>query len=138
MQITRETDYAIRCMNYLTRTYGSVTMMDQISREMCIPRTFLAKIVQKLVRAGIVRSYRGVKGGVDLASHPRKNTLLDVVEAVEGPVAMNVCAVDPKGCGFSSTCAIHPVWVEVRKKVENVLRNKNFADLAGTMRETKQ
>ncbi|MDA8078092.1 MAG: Rrf2 family transcriptional regulator [Nitrospiraceae bacterium] len=129
MQITRETDYAIRCVHYLTRTYGRVTMVDEIAKEMCIPKSFLAKIVQKLSKAGIVRSYRGVKGGFELSRHPGKITLLHVIEATQGPVAMNACAVDPQICGFSSACSIHPVWVEVRKKVENMLRKKNFADL---------
>lgn len=49
---------------------------------------------------------------------------------MQGPVAMNACAVDPKSCGFSGTCSIHPVWIEVRRKVESMLRKKNFADLA--------
>jgi len=129
MQITRETDYAIRCVYYLAAKKGSVTMVDETSREMNIPKSFLAKILQKLAQASIVKSYRGVKGGFELARPPREINLLEVIEAIQGPVAMNICALDDALCGFSSTCAIHPVWVDVRKEVEKILSNKNFADL---------
>jgi Rrf2 family protein len=92
------------------------------------PKSFLAKILQKLARASIVKSYRGVKGGFELARPPEEINLLEVIEAVQGPVAMNICALDEALCGFSSTCAIHPVWVDIRKEVERILRSKNFAD----------
>ncbi len=129
MQITRETDYAIRCVHYLSGKRGKVTMVDEISREMCIPKSFLAKIVQKLTKASIVKSYRGVKGGFELAQHPRHISLLEVIEAVQGPMAMNVCALDERRCEFSGTCSIHPVWVEVKREVEKILKKKNFAAL---------
>ncbi len=128
MQITRETDYAIRCVYYLSCKGGEVTMVDEISKKMYTPKSFLAKILQKLARADIVKSYRGVKGGFTLAKKPRDINLLDVIEAVQGPVVMNICAVDSKVCRFSKTCAIHPVWIEVRKQVERLLKKKNFAD----------
>ncbi|MEJ2697849.1 MAG: Rrf2 family transcriptional regulator [Candidatus Sulfobium sp.] len=127
MQITRETDYAIRCVLYLAGKRGSVTMVDEISRKKSVPKSFLAKILQKLTRAGIVRSYRGVKGGFELAREPAQVSLLDVIEAVQGPVAMNACALDESVCGLSASCSVHPVWLEVRKEVEKILREKNFS-----------
>lgn len=129
MKITRETDYALRCVNYLVGKPGTVTMVDEISKEMRIPKSFLAKILQKLARASIVKSHRGVKGGFELARRPKQINLLEVIEAIEGPVAMNVCAIDAKVCGFSGTCCIHPVWIEIRKEVEKILRKKNFEKL---------
>ncbi len=129
MQITRETDYAIRCVHYLSEKWDSVTMVDEISREKCIPKSFLAKILQKLGKSSIVKSYRGVKGGFQLARPPKEINLLEVIEAIQGPVAMNVCAIDDKRCAFSSTCAIHPVWIEIRQEVEKMLRKRNFAKL---------
>ena len=127
MQITRETDYAIRCVYYLACKGGEVTMVDEIARKMHSPKSFLAKILQKLARADIVKSYRGVKGGFQLARKPREITLLDVIEAIQGPVVMNICALDKKMCRLSSACSIHPVWVEVRKQVEKLLRKRSFA-----------
>jgi len=128
MQITRETDYAIRCVHFLSSTKDGTLIVDRIAEQMCIPKTFLAKILQKLVKAGIVKSFRGAKGGCQLSRKPAEITLLDVIEAIQGPVAINACALDSRVCGLSSTCSVHPVWIEVRKEVENILRKKNFAE----------
>jgi Rrf2 family protein len=129
MQITRETDYAIRCVYYLAGKKNGVTMVDEISKEMNIPKSFLAKILQKLGKFALVKSFRGVKGGFILARAPQEISLLEVIEAVQGPVAMNICALDKTLCERSSACAIHPVWIEIRRQVEETLRRKNFADL---------
>ncbi len=129
MQITRETDYAIRCVYYLAGKKSGVTMVEEISKEMNIPKSFLAKILQKLGKVSLVKSYRGVKGGFILARAPQEISLLEVIEAVQGPVAMNICAIDKALCKRSNACAIHPVWGEIRKQVEQILRRKNFADL---------
>jgi len=128
MQITRETDYGIRCVYYLACKGGEVTMVDEIARKVYSPKSFVAKILQKLARADIVKSYRGVKGGFTLAKKPKDINLLDVIEAVQGPVVMNVCALDKRLCRLSKTCSIHPVWVDVRKQVERLLRKRTFAD----------
>lgn len=132
MQITRETDYAIRCVLYLTSRTDRVVMVDEISREMAAPKSFLAKILQKLVKADIARSFRGVKGGFQLSREPRDITLLDVIEAVEGSIALNACVLDRTACGFSSTCAVHPVWIGLRAEFNELLKKHNFADIAGT------
>jgi Rrf2 family protein len=128
MQITRETDYAIRCVHFLSSRHDRTLIVDRIAEQMCIPKTFLAKILQKLVKAGIVKSFRGAKGGCQLTRGPEDITLLDVIEAIQGPVAMNACALDSSVCGLSSKCSVHPVWIEVRKEVEAILRKKNFAE----------
>lgn len=129
MQITRETDYAIRCVLYLAGKEDTVMMMDEISGEIRVPKSFLAKILQKLAKANIVVSHRGVKGGFRLARKSKKISLLDVIEAVQGPVLINTCSLDKRMCSLSDTCAAHPVWVEIRRKVETILRRKTFAKL---------
>lgn len=129
MQITRQSDYAIRCVYYLSGKPGAVTMIEEIAREMSIPQSFLAKILQKLAKAGIVKSHRGAKGGFSIARKPRDISLYDVLVAIEGPIAVNVCAVDKKLCDLSSQCKIHPVWVGVRKEIEKTLKEENFEKL---------
>ena len=130
MQITRETDYAIRCVLYLTSRTDRVVMVDEISREMAAPKSFLAKILQKLVKADIARSFRGVKGGFQLSREPREITLLDVIEAVEGAIALNSCVLDRTVCGFSSVCVVHPIWINLRGEFTDLLKKHNFADIA--------
>jgi Rrf2 family protein len=104
-------------------------MVEEIAREMNIPRSFLAKILQKLTKAGYVKSFRGVKGGFQIAKTPRHISLLDVIEVVQGPTAINQCAVDKKSCKFSSYCTVHPVWIELRRKVEQHLKKVTFQKL---------
>jgi|SRR5208283_2639808 len=127
MVITREADYAIRCILYLSENEGKISMVEGIAREMHIPRSFLAKILQKLARASLVKSFRGVKGGFQLTKDPSEISLLDVVEAIEGEVAMNVCALDEKLCSRSVACPVHPSWLEIKKDIKKMLKKYNFA-----------
>ncbi len=129
MRITKQTDYAIRCVLYLSQNHNEVKVVDEIARAKSIPKVFLAKILQKLARAGIVRSHRGVKGGFELAKRPKDISLLDVIEAIEGPVAMNICAIDKRMCNLSNTCSVHPVWIKLREETERKLRRYNFERL---------
>ena len=129
MEITRETDYAMRCVMHLARNPDRTIMVDEISREMEIPRSFLAKIVQKLTRAGIAESFRGTKGGFRLIRNSSQITMLDVIEAIEGVIALNRCAVEAKVCAFSPSCAVHPVWVKVREEFREVLARYSFQHL---------
>ncbi|MEW6585674.1 MAG: Rrf2 family transcriptional regulator [Nitrospirota bacterium] len=126
MEITRETDYAIRCVYYLTRNRDRVSMVDEIARSMSIPKSFLAKIVQKLAKVGIVKSFRGMKGGFQLAKDPIKLNLYDVIEAIQGEVFINRCAVDNKFCSRRTRCAVHPVWKTIGQRLMEHLKEYNF------------
>ncbi|WP_333652544.1 RrF2 family transcriptional regulator [Dissulfurispira sp.] len=70
MEITRETDYAIRCVLHLSEAPNNVIMVDEIVKAKSIPKGFLSKILQKLAKANIVKSYRGVRGGFQIAKAP--------------------------------------------------------------------
>jgi len=131
MQVTREGDYGIRSILYLARQpLKRVSFVNEISEEYKIPRSFLAKILQKLVRAKIIRSYRGVKGGFSLAKHARDITVLDVLEAIEGKLSLNICVTDKKKCAFSKHCPTHFVWLNIQNKISDMLKKTNFEDLA--------
>ncbi len=131
MQITREGDYGIRSVLFLSRQpFKKISFVNEISEEYKIPRSFLAKILQKLVKAKIVRSYRGVKGGFSLARQAREISLLDVLEALEGEMHLNVCLMDKRKCAFSKQCPVSPVWATVQARVADVLKKTNFDDLA--------
>ena len=129
MYITRKTDYAVRCIIFLSMEAGRTVSAGEISKAMLIPKDFLAKILQRLSRKGIVKSTKGVAGGFRLAKEPGKISLLEVIEAIQGPTAANACAVDENVCSLSGTCAVHPVWVELRKLVEERLKGETFAKL---------
>lgn len=131
MRITREGDYGIRSVLYLARQpFKKVSFVNEISEDYKIPRSFLAKILQKLVKARIVRSYRGVKGGFSLARSPREISVLDVLEAIEGKLSVNLCIADKKKCNFSRNCPVHFVWQTVQSRVTDALKKSNFDELA--------
>ncbi len=130
MRISRETDYAMRCVLHLSVNPGQTCMVEEMAQARGVPRSFLAKILQKLKRANIVESFRGVKGGFALARKPSDISLLDVIEAIQGVVSLNICAVDEKACDRSGDCVIHPVWVILREDFQTMLGKFDFQMLA--------
>lgn len=130
MQITRQADYAIRAVRYLSRMNGGQrAATSTVAREMKIPPSFLAKIISQLSIAGLLHTSRGARGGVTLARDPKDISLLDVVEAIDGPILLNECVGDPGKCEFADECAMHPIWMEAQEILTKRLRETNFASL---------
>ena len=130
MLVTREMDYAVRCILYLAQDEDHISNVTEVSRKMHIPKTFLAKIFQRLAKAGLVESVRGMNGGFRLSKKPSAISLLDIMEAIQGSSCINVCAVDSRKCKRSSTCAVHPFWVKLRKEVDLRMREQTIDKLA--------
>lgn len=132
MELTRKGEYAIRGIVYLaTQPADQVCLLSDIAAAVDVPQTFLAKIFQQFSKIGLVRSYRGTGGGFILGRAPEKITLLEVVEAVEGPIIPNRCVTGEGECDRSTTCNVHPVWVNVQNKVKVILAGVSLKDLAG-------
>ncbi len=131
MLITRETDYAVRTVVYLAEDPGQVASAAEIAKAMHIPRSFLAKIMQRLVRHGIMTSSRGAAGGFRLLKKPSEISLLDILTIFQGATGINVCAVDKKRCKLSNRCAVHPIWVDIRKEVEARLKRETISRIIG-------
>ena len=122
MQLTRAGEYAIRAIVYLSmQPEGKISLINEIAEVQEVPRSFLAKIIQTLTKVGLVRSHRGVKGGVTLARRPEEITLLEVIEKVEGPIFLNVCLIKQGYCHRDVTCPVHPVWREAQTALLGVL-----------------
>jgi Rrf2 family iron-sulfur cluster assembly transcriptional regulator len=133
MKLTRGGEYGIRGVLYLAQQNdGKVNMLSAIAKAQDVPPRFLAKIFQALAKAGVVKSHRGAKGGFSLARPASEITIKDVVEAVEGPINLNVCLIGQGECDRDATCTMHPVWLEAQDKMMSVLAKANFADLAKT------
>jgi len=130
MQISRETEYAVRCVYFLARDPERITAIDKIARRLQIPRSFLAKILQSLARGGVVRSTRGAHGGFSLARRPAAIRLYDIFVLTEGAAAVeNSCAVSKDVCGLDGFCVLHPFWIEIRRDLTRLLKSKSAADL---------
>jgi Rrf2 family protein len=129
MLITRETDYAVRTVIYLAKDRDRNANVTEVAQAMHIPKSFLAKVLQRLVRHHILTSMRGVNGGFRLARKPSEISLLAIMEAIQGPAGINVCAIDSKRCRLSATCSVHPVWVEIRQELEKRLKKQTIDKL---------
>ncbi len=131
MKLTRAGEYAIRCVLYLSQHYGnSVVSKREIAEAMEIPAQFLGKVAQQLSRANILEITQGARGGYRLLCDPRDISLLEVVEAVDGPLFLNQCVLRPDSCHRSPLCAVHMVWEEARKNLRSTLSGANFAELS--------
>jgi Rrf2 family protein len=128
MQITRQADYALRAMIYLAKldpTQRAAT--SQIAEEQKIPPSFLAKIISQLSIAGLIHTSRGARGGVSMARSPEEVSVLEVVEAIDGPISLNDCTGDPSACPFGDDCPLRPLWCETQAELIDRLRKTNFA-----------
>jgi Rrf2 family protein len=94
-----------------------------------ITPAFLAKILQPLIKDGLVVSKRGVAGGFALARSPERISLLDVMHAVEEPLSLNLCLVSDQMCDRTTLCPVHPIWQDVRDYIEKRFGSKTLADL---------
>lgn len=129
MQITRQADYAVRAIYYLS-TIGrdNRASTSRIAKEQHIPPSFLAKIISQLSVAGLLHTSRGARGGVSLARDPKDITMLDVVEAIDGPILLNECVADSHGCKFDQACPMRSLWCELQDDLVTRLSGTTFAD----------
>jgi len=130
LQLTRGGEYAIRAMTYLADVPdGKIASLHEISQAQDVPETFLAKILQSLVHAGLAASHRGARGGFALARPAGEITVRAVIEAVDGPIALNSCVLSPDDCERSGRCGLHGVWVEAQERMMTVLDGVTLAAL---------
>jgi Rrf2 family transcriptional regulator, iron-sulfur cluster assembly transcription factor len=127
MQLSRKSDYALRAVMHLAGLpKGHLASIGAIAEAQSIPREFLAKILKDLTWAGILVSFQGVTGGYRLARLPKDVTFLDVIEAMDGPVQLNLCVTNPKNCEHSKNCTIREFWVKEQDHFLKVLSKANF------------
>jgi Rrf2 family protein len=131
LQLTRGGEYAVRAMTYLARfPDGHIASLHDIGRAQDIPESFLAKILQSLVHAGLAVSHRGAHGGFALARPADEISMRDVVEAVDGPISLNTCVLWPEDCRRSGDCEVHKAWVRTQEQLMGVLDEVTLASLA--------
>ena len=106
-------------------------MIETLGVEEEIPPSFLGKIFQSLAKAGIVKSARGSGGGFSLAKAPGEISALEVIEAVEGPIALQRCLDLEEGCEHSRGCALCGLLAEAQDRIKDVFARASVADLAG-------
>ena len=129
MRVSRSTGYALLAVGYLAQHQDEGIILSQdIAKKYNIPLEYLLKILQQLVRANILRSKRGPRGGFNLARNPRKVTLLEVIEAVEGPMIgqLNLIEVAPRET-FSTRA--EKVYAKAVTQIKGIFAKIKLSDL---------
>ena len=132
LHITRRGDYAIRGMVYLAgQPADRMVLLSDMAAAIEVPQSLLAKIFQHLNRVGLVNSFRGTGGGFKLSRSADQISLLEIVEAVEGPIVLNRCLIAEGTCNRDDTCPVHPVWQKFQDKIRGMLQDVSLQQLAG-------
>lgn len=135
MRLSSLSDYAVVMMSAAARHCGQARAnAGQLADETGIPLPTVQKLVSKLSTAGLLRSVRGSGGGFKLARPAAAISLADIIEAVEGPIALTSCvdgARHAKGefCGLEGTCKVQPHWGAVNSAVRGALANVSLTSL---------
>ena len=134
MQITRAGEYGVLGLMCLARRpAGAVVMIDEVSREEHIPKSFAAKIFQSLARGGLVKSNRGTGGGFTLLKPAKEITVLQVIEAIEGKIAFQRClSEDEPKCEHHGGCALCGLFEQAQDQVKDVFSRTTLTDLMKT------
>jgi FeS assembly SUF system regulator len=132
MRLSSLADYAVVMMSSIARHCGQSRInAAQLAEETGIPVPTVQKLVSKLSAAGLLRSVRGAGGGFKLARPAAAVSLADIIEAIEGPIAMTACVDSGKhDCGMEGTCRVQAHWPVVNQAVRGALAGVNLNSLA--------
>jgi Rrf2 family protein len=138
-QVSRRADYAMRMLIELgVQKTGTCLSAQVVSRRTAVPKAFLHKITADLVKAGLVRTIAGSQGGLSLACSAKEITVLNIVEAVEGPICLNSCLLRPHECPRDLICPGHGFWGRIQNMLVAELKATTLAQLAEEADELRQ
>jgi FeS assembly SUF system regulator len=130
IRMSKLTDYAIVLLAHLARSRETLTAHELAERSR-VPLPTVSKLAKELSKAGLVVSHRGRNGGYGLARPAELISVADIVEALEGPIALTECARPHQGlCGIEDTCLARASWDPVSRAVETALRNLPLSSIA--------
>jgi len=131
IKINRKTDYAVRVLLALAKQpKGEIVPTRKIREEMLIPKAFTQRIVADLARDGLIRTYPGPKGGLQLGKSPNEITLLDVVEAIDKQIYISDCLRAPGECPLDVGCPVRGRWAKLQAMILHELAGVNLEELA--------
>lgn len=130
MKISRGAAYAVYGLRYLAnRGLNQKVTISEISNSFGLPEKHLAKIFQGLAKTKFVNSVRGINGGFMLSTPPDQITLLDIVEAVEGPFDVDNCMIRYGHCSYQDSCQVCDLLQQTHREIMDVLRKVKLTDL---------
>lgn len=133
LRLSKKSDYALISMKHLAMRPDSSSSAREISEAYDIPLELLAKVLQRLVRARLLASEQGTRGGYRLARHAATISVADVIQAVDGPVTVTACSTDDHNCDQYSKCSIRdPLW-KIKNRILDALTTVSVAEMAAEM-----
>jgi len=129
LKLSKLTDYATVILSHIARDKMRVHAALEIAEATGIAQPTASKILKILVKAGILSSLRGAKGGYRLARPPERITVASVIGALEGPIALTECSMSYKGCDQASGCRIQGNWHLINQKIMQALESVTLADM---------
>ena len=130
MQVTKAVDYGIRALLVLASSPATRRhYLNDLAEKADVPRNYLVKILKSLSHAGIVSSFRGMRGGFTLAKDPKNISLRAVIEAIDGPVGVMPCLSGANQCSRPSPCAAQEIFRSIRERLLTELESHTMADL---------
>jgi Rrf2 family protein len=134
LRLSKKADYALMAMKHLAlrgdRGQGGSSSAREIAELYDIPIELMAKVLQKLVRRGLLASQQGTRGGYQLARMPSQISVADVIQAIDGPVTVTACSSDESQCEQFAKCNVRdPLW-RVRERILTALGECTIAELA--------
>jgi len=135
MRINTRVRYAVRMMaDMATHGHGEPIALHDVAARQKLPKMYLSQLTAPLKSAGLIKSFWGNRGGYALNRPAANITLLEIIEAVEGPIALLDCVVDPKQCERSGFCEAIGVWRTINQTMITTLGHYSLADLIGKTR----
>ncbi|MCX7907932.1 MAG: Rrf2 family transcriptional regulator [Ignavibacteria bacterium] len=126
---SKQAELGIKAVLYLSvQPKGYLRNATEISKELKVPKEFVAKILQKLTHSGIVASRKGKTGGFSLLVNPKEIKIIDIIRSIDGNKAFEECVLGFENCGDENPCPIHHKWAELREKILEMFSEKSIAD----------
>lgn len=130
MRLSTRIRYGYRLMVELAKHWGEHPVaLKEVAERQKISLLYLRQIIMSLEAAGLVRSQRGSKGGFTLSRSPEQINLIEIMQALEGPVSLIECVKEPEICELSPTCATRLLWKEMSEQIEKTLRSQTLNKL---------
>lgn len=129
LRVTKFTDYATVVLTVLASAPDVVLPATSLAERAGLETPTVAKLLKPLAQAGLVEAFRGASGGYRLARPAEQITLCDIVEAMEGPLAMTECSADHGNCGIEDSCGVRANWRRINDVVADALRAVSLAQM---------
>ncbi len=129
LRVTKLTDYATVVLTVLAARHGEVLSANDLAEQAGLEPPTVSKILKPLAQAGLVEGLRGVRGGYRLARTAERISLIEIVEAMEGPLAITECSQDHSQCGIAHSCGVRSNWRLINDVVAEALRGVTLAQM---------